>query len=127
MAYYSQEQKRSAAPRIRALLAEYGMKGSLSVNHHSTVVLKLKSGPIDFGQNDDGYRGFIDVNVYWIDQHYTGQAREFLNRALKILMEGNHNNSDIQSDYFDVGWYVDIRVGDWSTPYICTKKVAEAA
>ena len=125
MAYYSQEMKKVHAPQIRALLAEYGMKGSLSVSHHSTVVLTLKSGPIDFGQED--HRGFIDVNVYWIDEHYEGVAREFLKRAHKILMQGNWNNSDIQTDYFDVGWYVDIRVGRWHQPYVCTKKVAELA
>lgn len=126
MAYFNQAMKKEMAPRIRALLAEYGMKGSLSVNHHSSVVLTLKSGPIDFGQDEN--RGYLDVNVYWIDDHYTGVAREFLKRAHKILMTGNWNNSDIQTDYFDVGWYVDIRVGRWDTPYVCTtKKVAEAA
>lgn len=119
MAYFSQERKREMAPAVKAVLAKYGMKGTLSVSHHSTVVLTLKEGPIDFGHNG---RGFIDVNVYWIDEHYEGVAREFLNEVYRVLMTGNHNNSDIQSDYFDVGWYVDIRVGRWNQPYICTKK-----
>lgn len=120
MAYYSQAQKQQHAPQIRALLKEYNMKGSLSVRHNSTVVLTLKSGPIDFGQAE--HRGFLDVNVYWLNEHYTGVAREFLKRAYAILMQGNHNNSDIQTDYFDVGWYVDIHVGRWSQPYIQTAK-----
>jgi hypothetical protein len=116
MAYFNQEMKKAIAPKIKALLAEYGMKGSLSVNHHSSVVLTLKSGPLDFGQKAG------DVNVYWIDQHYTGRAREFLQKAYKILMQGNWNNSDIQTDYFDVGWYVDIKVGRWDKPYQLTEK-----
>ena len=127
MAYYNQAMKKEAAPKIKALLKEYGMKGSLSVRNHSTVVLTLSEGPLDFGQNDNEYsRGYLDVNVYWIDEHYTGTAREFLKRAYAILMQGNHNNSDIQTDYFDVGWYVDIHVGRWNKPYVMSR-VAEAA
>jgi hypothetical protein len=122
MAYFSQERKKEMAPKIKALLDQYGMKGSLSVRNYSTVVLTLKSGPIDFGQDEHG--GHLDVNVYWINEHYTGRAREFLSKAYKILMTGNHNNSDIQTDYFDVGWYVDIDVGKWNKPYINTKRVA---
>jgi hypothetical protein len=69
MAYVSQEDKAKLAPVIKYVLAKYGMKGTISVRHHSTLVVTVKSGPIDFGGDD------IDVNVYWIDQHYTGQAR----------------------------------------------------
>ena len=31
----------------------------------------------------------------------------------------NHDNSDIQTDYFDVGWYVDVNAGIWNKPYVC--------
>jgi hypothetical protein len=118
MAYYSKEDKARHAPQIKALLKKHGMRGSLSVRHHSTVVLTLRGGPIDFGQAEHG--GHIDVNVYHIDSHFQDypKARKFLNEAYKILMMGNHNNSDIQTDYFDVGWYVDIRVGNWDAPYV---------
>jgi hypothetical protein len=114
MAYFSQEQKKEMAPKIKALLQKYGMKGSLSVRNHSSVVLTLREGSINFGE---AYR---QVNTYWIDEHYNGVAREFLSAALKILMTGNHNNSDIQTDYFDVGWYVKINIGCWNKPYVCT-------
>jgi hypothetical protein len=114
MAYYNQDRKAAVAPAIKALLKRYGMKGSLSVRDHSAVVLTLTQGPIDF---DTTYE---QVNVYWIDRHYTGTARRFLEEAYAILDQGNHNKSDTQTDYFDVGWYVDISVGRWNKPYICT-------
>jgi hypothetical protein len=123
MAYFNQERKAAMAPKIKALLKRYGMKGSLAVRHHSTVVLNLKQGPIDFGQ--DEHRGHLQVNVYWIHENYEGVARKFLEEAYAILMNGNHNNSDIQTDYFDVGWYVDINVGRWNKPYICTGRTAD--
>jgi hypothetical protein len=37
------------------------------------------------------------------------------------MMVGNHDRSDIQSDYFDVGWYVDINIGRWNKPYALVK------
>jgi hypothetical protein len=118
MAYYNQEMKQAIAPRIRELLKEYKVKGTLSVRNHSTIVLTLKSGAVDFGQNENKYNpGYLDVNVYYIDDRYNPTAKKFLRRALEIMMEGNWDNSDIQTDYFDKGWYVDINVGKWDKPY----------
>jgi hypothetical protein len=37
------------------------------------------------------------------------------------MMDGNHDNSDIQTDYFDVGWYIDINIGAWNAPYTLVK------
>ena len=42
MAYVSQEMKKSLAPAIKAVLKEFGMKGSISVNNHSTLWLLYK-------------------------------------------------------------------------------------
>jgi len=36
------------------------------------------------------------------------------------MMIGNHNNTDLMSDYFDVGWYISINVGKWDKPYEVT-------
>ena len=48
MAYFTQEQKKQMQPKIKAVLSLYGLKGSLSVNNHSTVVLTIQQGAIDF-------------------------------------------------------------------------------
>ena len=67
----------------------------------------FRSGPINF-DNADG------VNVYRIDSHFKGVAKDFLTEVHAAMMGcddlQNHNNSDIQSDYFDVGWYTDIKI-----------------
>jgi len=36
MAWMNQERKAALAPAIKAALKKYGLKGSLSVNNHST-------------------------------------------------------------------------------------------
>ena len=48
MAYVSQELKAKLAPKIKAICKKYGVKASLAVRHHSTLVLNVKSGKIDF-------------------------------------------------------------------------------
>ena len=118
MAYYSQEMKKAVQPEMKKLLKEYGLKGSLSVRDHRTVVLTIKSGAIDFNKSSNADDYNRQVNVYWIDEHWTGKAKEFLTKAKALLNTGNYDNSDIMTDYFDVGWYVDINLGKWNQPYV---------
>lgn len=125
MAYMSQEKKAKIAPVIKSVLKKYKVKGSLAVRNHSTLVLNLKSGSIDF-LNDygstpesrlDAAKFGIQVNPYWYHEHFTGKAKKFLSEVFTAMNAGNHDNSDIQSDYFDVGWHVDVNVGKWNKPY----------
>lgn len=114
MDYMSQEKKKQLAPGIKAVLKKYGMKGSIAVDNHSSLVVNLREGPIDFG----GDR--IQVNPYWVHEHYEGKARDFLAELVKAMNVGNHDNSDIMTDYFDIGWFVNINVGRWNKPYKVT-------
>ena len=118
MAYFSKEQKAKIAPLMKALLKEYDMKGSLAVDNHSAVVLNIRSGPIDFGGDS------IQINVYHVPSNYEGKAKEFLEKALKILNIDNFDESDSQTDYFHVGHYVRINIGKWDKPYVVTEAVA---
>ena len=133
MAYMNQEKKAKIAPKVKAILKKYGIKGTLSVRNYSTLCLNLKSGQIDFIANsnrvcgDDFYQvaqGFrpntgkyAQVNPYHYTSHYDGKALAFLTEVLTEMNKGNHDNSDIQTDYFDVGWYVDVNIGKWNKPY----------
>ena len=121
MAYMSQENKKAIAPQIKKILKKYDMKGSISVRHHSELVVTLSTGALDIaGEN---------VNMYWLGDHYTGATLNFF-EELKAAMNGegsgaeqNFDKSDVQTDYFYVGWYTNIKVGKWDKPYICTETV----
>ena len=126
MAYMNQEKKAKLAPAIKAVLKKYNMKGSIAVRNYSTLVVNIKSGKLDVLGNakKNGLNAndtYIDVNTYWIDSHYTGKVKNFLLELKAAMMSGNHDNSDIMTDYFDVGWYIDINVGNWNKPYILEK------
>ena len=113
MAYMNQARKAELAPGIKAVLAKYGMKGTIGVSNYSTLVVTVKSGNIDFGGDN------IDVNVYWIDQHYTGVARDFLNELHRAMMGPDwFCEDDVQTDYFHRSHYCDIRIGNWQRPYV---------
>ena len=118
MAYVSQADKKALTPAIKAVLNKYGMKGSISVRHHSTLVVKVKSGAIDFSDYMRG-EAYIDVNPYWIDQHYTGIARNFLNELLDAMKGPNYFcDDDAMTDYFSRSHYTDITIGTaWNKPY----------
>ena len=141
MAYMSQERKAQIAPVVKAICKKYGVKASLSVHHHSTLVLTVTQGNIDFIENfieTDREKPYakhlspdhieyirknrsLDVNPYHFKSHFTGRALQFIKEVHTAMMKGNHDNSDIQTDYFDVGWYVDINIGRWNKPYALVK------
>ena len=125
MAYMSQEKKAKIAPAVKAILKKYNVKASLAVRNHMTLVLNVKQGSIDFindfGNSEDAAKFGIQVNPYWYHEHFTGESKEFLTEVITAMNDGNHDRSDIQTDYFDVGWYVDVNIGQWNKPYALEK------
>ena len=138
MAYVSQERKAQISPLVKAVLKKYGVKGTLSVQNHSTLVLTVKSGKIDFIENfiktDAEKSGgktmapdqvayirknqYVDVNPYWFQEHFTGDAKNFLTEIFTSMKSaGWYDNSDAQVDYFDIAYYVDVKIGKWDKPY----------
>ena len=132
MAYVNQERKAKIAPVVKSICKKFGVKASLAVDNHSTLVLNVKSGPIDFignfnktvGNQPGGFRNgspaekSIQVNPYWYHDHFDGDAKAFLREVLVAMNDGNWNKSDIQTDYFNVGWYVSVNIGRWNKPYM---------
>jgi hypothetical protein len=111
MAYMSQEKKNELSPAIKAVLKKYNVKASISVMHHSTLVVTISESEFDIGED------YFRVNEYRIDSNYTGRLADFLSELKDAMMTGNHDNSDWMTDYHDVGWYVCIQFGRWNKPY----------
>lgn len=135
MAYMSQEKKKQIAEKLKIALKGTGLKYSLGVHNHSTLVMKITSGPVDFIQNyretiqaKPQYNRFMEaqaphymrLNDYWYREQFTGKALALLSVIVPILNDGNHDRSDVQSDYFDVGWYLNVSIGEFQKPYTVT-------
>jgi hypothetical protein len=112
MAYMSQENKKALTPGIQAVLKKHNMKGTVAIRHHSTLVVTIQKGLIDF-------KGKDNVNEYYIAENYAKNpaARDFLLELKEAMNVGNHDRSDSMSDYFDVGWWISINIGKWNKPY----------
>ena len=135
MAYMNQERKQKITQALKPILAKYKVKGSLSVRNHSTIVLTLKSGAIDFIGNSNrvcgndfyqvqrGFKpttsGYDQVNPYWFQDHYDGDAKAFLTEAFNALKSADwYDESNAMIDYFNTAYYVDVNIGKWDKPYI---------
>ena len=137
MAYMNQERKAARAPKIKEICKRYGVKASLSVNNHSTLVLTVKEGTIDFlgnynqiagerFRNRDGHfrpaEDSMDVNPYWYQEHFDGTALAFLNEVIPAMYgDDYYDHSDIQTDYFNCSHYITVTIGRWNKPYQLTK------
>ena len=138
MAYVSKELKAELAPAIKAVCEKYGIKASIAVRNHSTLVVNIKSGKIDFVENYNSVAetrtfywgraskcidGHLDVHHGWYNEVFSGVAKEFF-AELFTAMKGNNwfDKSDIQSDYFHTAYYMDVNVGHWNKPYVFTSK-----
>lgn len=133
MAYFDQARKSKIAPVIKSICARYNMKCSISVRNHSTLVIKLSEGRLDLIGNYNRVvqsrhgeprawvaEKYLDVNPYHFSSHFDGECLCFLTELFDAANDGNHDNSDLQTDYFDVGWYVDVDAGNWNKPYLFT-------
>ena len=128
MAYMNQEMKAKIAARLKPILKRYGVKGTLAVRNHSTIVLNIKAGRVDFlndytkGANPairaDAEKFGIDVNPYWYQEHFGGESYHFLREAFNALKAADwYDESDAMTDYFNTAYYFRVNIGKWNKPY----------
>lgn len=95
---------------------------SVRNRHYSSVDVTIAAGDVDFSDLFTNERSYAEVNQYQLLREYGepayGKHTELLKGIFKIVNEGNYDNSDAMTDYFDVGFYVDISIGSWDKPYV---------
>lgn len=124
MAWVNAEKKAKIKVALDEALKGTGVKCTLAVDNHSTIVCTMKSGPIDFianynnnVSNSMGNRQYIDVNPYWYQDHFTGEALDVIAKIIGALNTDNFSDCDMMSDYHHVGHYVRLNIGKWNKPY----------
>lgn len=129
MAYMNQERKAQLAPSIKAICKKYNVKSSIAVRNHSTLIITITSSPIDFFKNYNETNAnahrfepitdqYHRVNEYYIESNFSGTARDFLLELRQAANALNYDNSDLMTDYFDIGYYLDISIGTYNKPYL---------
>jgi hypothetical protein len=133
MAYMNQEKKAIIKAAMDKALKGRGFKYSLRVDNHMSIVCTIQSGPVDFIGNFKATAGdkfilspgreldHLQINLYWIEDHFTGQAAEILKECAQALQAaGYYDRSDAMTDYFDTAYYMHLNVGAWDKPYKIT-------
>lgn len=112
MPYISSEQVRSMRVELRKRFPEF--KFSVRRDGAISVDVDILSGPIDFGTTN------TSVNHYYVEQHWTGVAKDFLLQVVEIVTRGKSVES-YDGDYGNIpSWYVSVEVGGKS-PYLFKK------
>lgn len=144
MAYMNQERKARIAKALK-LAIPASWKYSLAVRHHSTIVLTIAAAPVDLlGQMkarsareaiEHNHQDYLvdathaSLNPYHWRAHsdFDAETAAIFEAVFAALNDGNHDRSDPMTDYFDVGWYVDVTLGKWNKPFAYTgAKAAQA-
>ena len=121
MAYVSNEKKLQIQAALKPIFQKYGIKATVGRNSYkSTLVVNVSAGDIDFGTD------YQQVNVYWVDDHYTGKAKDFLNEVLDAIKKSGewYDESNAQIDYFNTAFYIDINIGRLDKKYVYNNKVS---
>ena len=115
MAYISKEEVKERRDAIKkAFPTKEGWKFSVTQQHYSTIRVVIREAPIELIPNGE----CSTVNHFGLGRNkYPEEIEAVYQKITDIVMRGNHDNSDPMTDYFDVGWYYDLQVGEWDRKF----------
>lgn len=106
MAYITSEEVKEIRNEIKAAFPKT-FKFSITREHHCKVNVSLMQSPLEIG-------------TYQNRSFRTNKTIEKIIKA--IVNKKNFDLSDSMTDYFHVGFYSCIEVGQWDRPYTITVK-----
>jgi hypothetical protein len=143
MAFITKQEVQAKSAALKALNKKYGVTAGFSGSNTSKLTLTIRAGKVDFidsflrclenANSANNYNTLavykyvkenrtVEVNHYYMDQHFDGEALAYLEEVYALMKEGHFDESDIQSDYFHCAWYNNIRIGSWEKPYELNSK-----
>ena len=133
MAYIKTEEVSAIRNELKKRFGHTGLKFGVKKQHHSSVHVTIKAGPIDFSDIYRDHYGsgdhYAQVNAYHLSNY--GQHQPFFEEVLKIiktapaLAEGGRewfDKSDAMTDYFHTAFYINLNVGEYDKPYVYNGK-----
>lgn len=131
MAYMNQVLKKEIVAEVKKVLPA-DWKVTFAVDNHNTIVMTVRSANTDLIQRYCGqekyekfneyYRHYYRVNHYWYQDHCEDpELKEIVSKIILALNTKNWDNSDVMTDYFDVGYYVDLQFGAWNKPFVVNR------
>ena len=131
MAYIGAQDVKAIRDELKATFPNFKFgvrKGSGSLS----VEVTIKQGPVDFAEVFKGERNaYAQINEFHL--YLYGKHEAFFDQVLTIIKTAPANaggrawfdNSDAQTDYFSIAYYINLAVGEWNAPYACTKELVD--
>jgi hypothetical protein len=127
MAYVDKAKKAKIKAALDAVVPK-SWKWSLAVDNHTSIVFTVYRGPreltvipehMSFGELvPERTADHRQINERHIGTQFPpGEVLEVAKKIVAALNTDNFDKSDIQSDYFHVGHYVNFNVGRWNKPF----------
>ena len=126
----NQDKKKLIKAALDKVLKSRGIKYSLRVRNNMSINCTIQAAPIDFLGNFKATTGdlfktisgrdpeSLPVNLYWINDHFTGEAAQVLSEAAEALKAaGYYDNSNAQIDYFETAYYMHLNIGQYDKPF----------
>jgi hypothetical protein len=126
MAYISTESVKVIRYELKeAFPAKDGWKLSIVRRDSHLVDVTVVNAP--YNMLTKGFdKSYEIMHAHNVNQNsLTAKAKKDLSKMFKIINKENYDNSDIQTDYFDVGFYCYLSVGSYSKPFSVSKKKAK--
>jgi hypothetical protein len=132
MAWVSKEDKAKIAAALKQVVPA-GWKYSLAVSHLSTIVMTISAAPFDLigaFKPNEYFNPETATDLEVSNYHYRSRLKDecvadTFEAIFKALNTDNYNNSDVMTDYHDVGHYVELRIGRWNKPFVVTGALAK--
>lgn len=118
MAYINAAKVKTIRDQIKKQFPTW--KFSIRREGSSGIGVTILAADIDFMaayKGEQPRQGGIQVNHYYLERSFEGDALKALETIKALANDGNHDRSDTQSDYFDVGWYFSLNIGDYDQPF----------
>jgi len=119
MAFITTEEVKNIRTQLKKELPN--LKFSVKKINYSKVSITIKSGNLDFRgalvkeQNGDYLQVFRDFKSQFAKDEKVVEALQKVNDI--AFSQNYHDNSDAMTDYFDVAYYVSIKIGDYDKSY----------
>lgn len=122
MAYMNQALKAELVAEVKKVLPK-NWKVTFGVRNYSTLVMNIAKA--DFSIMDlmnlsqyEKEHGHKTLNPCYLKEATIKPEINAILVKISNAMNGqNHDNSDAMTDYFDVGYYIEINVGTYKKPY----------
>lgn len=113
MPYISPEEVKEKRNEIKKAFPSF--KFSITCRNYSTIDVVILAAPIRLTAKEHE-----TINPYYIHDHFTGEAKDVLQRIKDIAAKGRYTESE-DGDYGTIpSFYVGLKIGDWDKPFIYT-------